>query len=159
MCAIENDKERLRCFDSLAGRSSSKGPTAVLPKQNDKLQQVDTAMRVQSKEGEQGVPSVMSRHWELDAASREMAPVIRPHRSNYLLPVAYASSLNKDTSLDVDPDAKAQNNEAKFQLSFKIKLWEDIMDKDMDLWFAYTQLSFWQVYKLNLFFTFPRNQL
>lgn len=144
--AIENDKERLGCFDSLAGRGSLKRPTAVLPKQNDKLQQIDAATSIQSKEGEQEAPSVMSRHWELDAASRERAPVIRPHRPNYLLPVAYASSLNKDTSLDVDPDAKAQHNEAKFQLSFKIKLWEDIMDKDVDLWFAYTQLSFWQVY-------------
>jgi phospholipase A1 len=51
-----------------------------------------------------------------------------------------------DASLDLDPDARPQKAEAKFQISFKVKLWEDVLGKDMDLWFAYTQLAFWQVY-------------
>jgi len=49
-------------------------------------------------------------------------------------------------ALDIDPNAKAQNLEAKFQLSFKVKAWQDVFGQDIDIWLAYTQLSFWQLY-------------
>jgi len=145
--AIENDTKRLKCFDDLAGRKSSMKPITPLPaEKKDKPQQTQAATAVQPGDEKQATPSVMSRQWELDPASREKTPVIRAHRPNYFLPVAYNSSPNKDQGLDVDSHARAQNNEAKFQLSFKVKLWEDIVGKDVDLWFAYTQLSFWQLY-------------
>lgn len=144
--AIEDDIERLQCFDDLAGRRSRVKPVAPLPARDNTSRQADTATGVRPGHEKQATPSVMSRQWELEPASREKAPVIRMHRPNYFLPVAYNSSPNKDQGLDVDPDARAQNNEAKFQLSFKVKLWEDVAGKEMDLWFAYTQLSFWQLY-------------
>jgi phospholipase A1 len=31
-------------------------------------------------------------------------------------------------------------------LSLKVKLWQDILGQKMDLWFGYTQRSFWQFY-------------
>ena len=78
---------------------------------------------------------------------------------NYFLPVAYNSSPNDETNLEYDPSAKAQHNEAKFQLSFKAKVWEDVLQeplqgfydnikvvKGLDVWVAYTQLAFWQLY-------------
>lgn len=153
-CAgIESDGERLQCYDAMAGRQRQ-APKDPLPgvlsagrsktpetKKSNKAKQIEEVDHQKTTR-----PSVMSRHWELDPHSREKAPVIRAHRPNYLLPAAYNSSLNKDPFLDVDRDAKAQNTEAKFQISFKVKLWEDVFDKNIDLWFAYTQLSFWQVY-------------
>ena len=127
---IENDTERLQCFDKLSGRNKEPAP-----------------------------PSVMTRHWDLDTKNRKHTFVLRPYRPNYFLPVAYNSSPNDDTSLDYDPNAKAQYTEAKFQISFKVKALEDVLDdtlkdvfaKDtgitgMDVWLAYTQLSFWQLY-------------
>jgi phospholipase A1 len=40
-------------------------------------------------------------------------------------------------------------SEAVFQLSFKAKVWQDILGTDADLWVAYTQRSFWQVYAVD----------
>lgn len=148
-CAkIEKDAERLECFDKITGKkpfvktgtNSAPSKTAesmILPK--EKTAQPKASFELPKS-------SVMSKRWELDAQSRKNAPVIRIHRSNYILPVAYNSSLNKSPILDVDRNARAQNTEAKFQISFKVKLLEDIIDKDVDLWFGYTQLAFWQLY-------------
>jgi phospholipase A1 len=85
--------------------------------------------------------------------------LIWPYRPNYFLPAAYNSSPNEDAQLDIDPQAKAQYNEVKFQLSFKFKIWEDLFRgslkdviekstgiRGIDVWIAYTQLSFWQLY-------------
>jgi phospholipase A1 len=36
-----------------------------------------------------------------------------------------------------------------FQLSFKARLWRDILGKNLVLWVAYTQRSFWQLYNLD----------
>jgi len=147
-CAkIENDGARLRCFDDLAGRKAPVAENTVAASEKDKPQPVSslphTAM---SANDEKEKPSVMSRQWELDPASRKDPFVIRLHRPNYILPFTYNNSPNSDTMLDNDRNAEAQNSEAKFQISFKVKLWEDVLGKDIDLWFAYTQLSFWQVY-------------
>ena len=137
-CAgIENDAARLKCFDDLTGR---KKPQADSPVSSQKAE-----LKKESP-GETTEPSVMSRHWDLDRKSRENRSIIRAHRPNYMLPVAYNSTLNQEPMTEADGSARAQHTEAKFQISFKVKLWEDVLGEDMDLWFGYTQLSFWQLY-------------
>ena len=59
-----------------------------------------------SANDEKEKPSVMSRQWELDPASRKDPFVIRLHRPNYMLPMAYNSSPNSDTILDNDRNAR-----------------------------------------------------
>ncbi len=71
---------------------------------------------------------------------------MRLYRTNYFLPFTYNSTPNRSEALDMDRDARAQKTEAEFQLSLKMKIWQDLLDKDIDIWFAYTQHSFWQVY-------------
>jgi len=148
-CAkIEKDAERLKCFDEITGKK----PFIKTDKKSAPLKTTESRITPEEKRIQPDISletpksSVISKRWELDAQSRKNAPIIRIHRSNYILPVAYNSSLNKSPILDVDRNAKAQNTEAKFQISFKVKLLEDIMDKNVDLWFGYTQLAFWQLY-------------
>ena len=147
-CAkIENDGARLKCFDDFAGRKAPVAENIAAATEKSKQQPAASSLpAIMPVIDENEKPSVMSRQWELDPASRKDPFVVRLHRPNYMLPMSYNSSPNSGTMLDLDRDAESQNSEAKFQLSFKVKLWEDILDKDMDLWFAYTQLSFWQVY-------------
>jgi phospholipase A1 len=116
-CAtIEDDNERLECYDKLAGR---------------KLE-------------EKG--SYFSQLWELDEGARRKKYAIKLHRSTYVLPFTYNESPNVDVVREADPDKDLKKAEVNFQLSLKVKLWQDILDQKMDLWFGYTQRSFWQFY-------------
>lgn len=147
VCAkIEDAPKRLACFDRLAGRPADQ-PVAD-------AQKMQPAGSVQPAE-----LSVMEKHWDLIESNRRHSFVMRPYRMNYFLPVAYNSSPNDEMNLEYDPRARAQYNEAKFQISFKAKVWEDLWQKPlqniydksgflkgMDVWVAYTQLSFWQLY-------------
>ncbi len=118
---IENDEKRLKCYDENARSESDKTVKA----------------------------SYLSKLWELDKEVPRGKYSFMPHRSNYILPFAYNNSPNKVPIQDASPDMDVQKNEVKFQISLKIKLWQDILGKDMDLWFGYTQKSFWQLYNMD----------
>ncbi len=143
---IKNDSDRLKCFDELAGEKIA-GQATNPPN-------ASTAVTGKESPPELKQQSVMSRQWDLDVPKGKIEDTffrIRPYRPTYFLPVAYNSSPNEDTALDFDKNAKAQYNEAKFQISFKMKPWGTDIEgievlKGIDVWLAYTQLAFWQVY-------------
>ncbi|WP_299550046.1 phospholipase A [uncultured Helicobacter sp.] len=60
-----------------------------------------------------------------------------PYRFNYFLPASV--SWNKE-------QGQTKRTEAKFQISIKKMLIDDFLFKDLDLYFAYTQQSLWQIY-------------
>ncbi|WP_034551266.1 phospholipase A [Helicobacter rodentium] len=60
-----------------------------------------------------------------------------PHKFNYIIPANVSSSKEPNQSKQV---------ETKFQISIKKMLLDDLFAKDLDLYFAYTQQSFWQLY-------------
>ena len=76
--------------------------------------------------------------------------IIVPHRPTYIMPLTYAADINIEPFRVLYGNAvdEVDNYEAKVQLSFKVPLWLDIADKDINLWFGYTQLSLWQVYNI-----------
>jgi phospholipase A1/A2 len=134
-CAkIDSDAKRLQCFDELTSREK------FVPEDSPVITATKPALPDTEK------LSVLTKLWDLDKTHRKHTFALLPHRSTYLLPVAYNSSPNQDYLLSDDPDSKPYHNEVKFQMSFKVKAWEDLFDKDIDLWVAYTQLSFWQLY-------------
>lgn len=68
------------------------------------------------------------------------------HRPSYFLPVSYNSATNDAIYQKTDSDATEDEIEVKFQLSGKLKLYDDIYNDNVDLWFGYTQTSWWQLY-------------
>jgi phospholipase A1 len=133
-CArIEDDAERLKCYDTISGRKSRDSEPV---KQSAK----------RSPEEKEKKASYFSELWELDETAPRGKLAIKPHRSNYVLPFTYNTSPNVDAAREADPDEDLKKAEVAFQLSLKVKLWQDIFDKKMDLWFGYTQRSFWQFY-------------
>ena len=85
--------------------------------------------------------------WELNDASKRGLFNFRPHRDTYLLLANYSDASNDEPFQDFTPGGvKSQHVELTFQLSFKMKLLEDIAGTPIDMWFGYTQQSFWQAY-------------
>jgi phospholipase A1 len=93
-------------------------------------------------------PSYFTELWQLDKETRAGKPWVTFHRSNYALAFSYNSSPNLAPLLEVDPAKTLKKQEVTFQLSFKARLWKDVFGKNMDLWAAYTQRSFWQLYNV-----------
>lgn len=72
------------------------------------------------------------------------------HRPNYILPITYVDDPNpRPVSPRLgtgDYDYGLEQEEAKYQISFKIPLLTGIFDDRTTFWFGYTQQSYWQVY-------------
>ena len=95
-CAkIADNAVRLSCYDELTGRGLA------------------------GKDAE----SSLSKLWDLDTESRRKGFALRPHRFNYILPYTYNATPSKEL-LQADPGREIQNQEVKFQISFKTKLWQ-----------------------------------
>lgn len=96
--------------------------------------------------GQEKKPSYFTELWQLDKETRAGKPWVTFHRSNYALAFSYNFSPNSAPFQEIDPAHTLTKPEVTFQLSFKAKVWEDVLGKEIDLWVAYTQRSFWQLY-------------
>lgn len=89
----------------------------------------------------------LSSHWELDARDKRGVFKFRPHHPSYLI-ATRTHRPNEEPYRDfweADPDAEGLSKaELEFQLSFKMKLVETLFELPLDVWFGYTQNSFWQ---------------
>lgn len=69
------------------------------------------------------------------------------HKPNYLLFAAYNSQGNDATLWqELDPGRDWKDTEAQFQLSMKFPLLVNLWDNTFDIYAAYTNRSFWQIY-------------
>ncbi|MGM0450452.1 MAG: phospholipase A [Pseudomonadota bacterium] len=89
---------------------------------------------------------------EQEPSSRMLgeSSIFQPYRRNYILPLSWVSSINQTPETPTYPphrhEPELENEEAKFQFSFRIPLLTGVFDGPNRLWFGYTQLAFWQVY-------------
>jgi phospholipase A1 len=162
---LKNDTERLKCFDELARRQIPLKKTIILKSLEEEAPESAITTDKESPlitKTEDKYFSVMEKQWDLrsDKPKERNIFVLWPYRPCFILPLAYNSSPNDNTQLDVDPKARSLYNEVKFQLSFKFKIWRDIVRSEtikniienntgirgIDIWVAYTQQSFWQLY-------------
>ncbi|MBN2514974.1 MAG: phospholipase A [Deltaproteobacteria bacterium] len=130
---LENEVDRLTCYDKVARQKSDKAAPSVA--RSDETPELDSDKK-----------SYLSKLWELDEDKPRGKYALMMHRSNYILPFSYNSSPNEEPFQANSTGEDIERTEVKFQLSLKVKLWQDIIGKDVDLWFGYTQKSFWQLY-------------
>jgi len=143
--AIADDAARLRCYDGVAGREpKAAGRDEDAPATPPTAAEI--APETPPQAAESAPPSYLSAKWQLDEQSRRRRFAIMPYRANYILPFTHNFSQDKEAYESAHPGTKLQDTEIKYQLSLKVKLWENILGENMDLWFGYTQASFWQFY-------------
>lgn len=108
---------------------------------------------------EEGEPTVLKERQRAERAAQIRPFLIAVHRPNYGLLATYNPAPN-DQPFEgtlLDEDASLSNFEAMFQLSFKIPIVTKMFWGHGDLFFAYTQRSFWQVYNTDLSSPFREN--
>lgn len=157
-CAgLRDDARRLACYDALFGArnaalAASDAGAATTP---DALPLPAAApagadVLVAVPPGTTPAASLLAQHWETGLADKQGLFAFRAHQDNYLLFAKYDPAPNNGpfTTLAGQTIAPVglQHAELAFQLSFKMKLLEDVSPQHADLWFGYTQQSFWQAY-------------
>ncbi|MFT6289032.1 MAG: phospholipase A1 [Alcanivorax sp.] len=135
---VDND-HRLACYDAMAGKPISTDPTTAT---SNEIIESPVAATITEHEPE----LLFQERLELEEKSANNPWVITPHRRNYILPITYNSRINTEPFESSFPDGEMDEIEAKFQISLKAPLWEDILGEGTNLWGAYTQENWWQVY-------------
>ncbi len=93
----------------------------------------------------------LSLAYDLDKNSDTGLWRARPHNPMYALPLFLNGNPNRSPSTPTQDTQEFSTREmrgveAKFQISMKAKLAEDVFGTNADLWGGYTQQSHWQVY-------------
>ncbi len=137
--ALQSDAARLMCYDAALGTEPA---GATLP---------DNAARPGDRAAGTAPGSLLDRRWELARDSKLGTFRLRAYKPVYIFPVCWTGDVN---TLPQSPNPRntvtepqdLDRVEARFQLSMKFKLAEDLLGDNGDLWGAYTQNSRWQVY-------------
>lgn len=151
-CRLQiDDAVRLACYDRTMGPPVAK-PAPAKPQHEAQPQPSFLPTSIfPTGPAATGTPTLISQSWELDPASKTGTFHLLPHEVNYLLLARYSSEPNAmptSPSLGSSTAVNAPINatETKFQLSLKVKAFENLFGNNGDVWFGYTQQSHWQVY-------------
>jgi phospholipase A1 len=140
-----NPVERLACYDA---RFPVQSPEASAPSK-DTVPPAQLGQALAEAE-DPSTHSTLSRIWEIGPVNRRDTFVVRTYMPNYVLPLHYTSNLNRQPSSPTrGPSPQTpnyRNLEAKYQISLRAKVAQDLLLPDANLWLAYTQQSMWQVW-------------
>lgn len=168
---LENDAQRLQCYDTAAGRVQQ-GPqqadvAAAVARASVEAETDAEALDAVQPAGEMfrvgadsqrldaianvGKGSLLDTRWELARDSKLGLFNFRVYKPLYLLPAFWTSDINNMPSSPnpdnvVDTPQSLDSLEAKFQISFKTKALENLFGDNGDVWMGYTQSSRWQIY-------------
>lgn len=153
--------DRLACYDKAMGRAPAPAAPpayaenpgggapapAATPASTSLLAPKGDAVAV-AREPE-AAPSLMSRYWELAPEDKRGVFNFVGYRANYVLPLHVTSRINRAPQSPNQPVVELPNykrEEAKFQLSLRTKLAQDVLLPGADVWAAFTQQAMWQIW-------------
>lgn len=88
--------------------------------------------------------SALEQRKKLERKTSDNPFVLTPHKTNYLLPWTWNSTPNG--AYNEELGGSIDNSEVHFQISIKVPLLKGFWDGKGDLFFAYTNRSWWQAY-------------
>ncbi|WP_236581667.1 phospholipase A [Hydrogenophaga sp. BPS33] len=159
--AIGAAADRLTCYDKLAGRA----PAPTTPVAQQALASTATPATAEpSLLSQTGGPlppdstsasasasssSLTSKFWELDPIDKRGVFNFVGYQPNYVLPLHVTSRINRAPQSPTQAAVAQPDNrreEAKFQLSLRTKVLQNVGLPGGDLWAAFTVQAMWQVY-------------
>ena len=155
--ALDDDASRLACYDRAAGRAR---PGVAAPASTPDAAMVTAAASPPPVPAPTTrnwwtagtyTPQTFAERWELDPGTKDGVFKIKAYQPPYVMIGNWRKNTNPNPC-SPNPQNCASGQEAymhgdaKFQISAKTKLWQDIFDSPVDLWAAYTQQTYWQVY-------------
>ena len=136
--AIADDHDRLACYDELA---RAEHPPLLRAPGTDAAAHAPVVA--------EPAPSEIEKRWELRPGLKQGIFKLLPYRPLYALGHGTSNTNddpNSPTRALTEPEnIKLERVEAKLQLSLKTKLLQDILASPADLWFGYSQQSYWQI--------------
>jgi phospholipase A1 len=140
-CAqIGDSATRLACYDEFArSQDRARAPVSAAPPVEPARIEAQPPLALRS--------SALEQRWELSPELKRGIFNLVPHRPVYGL-AHWTSSTNERPSSPTRAfadQAHLDPAEMKIQLSFKTKVAENLLGTPGDLWFGYTQVSYWQV--------------
>ena len=150
--AIASSADRLACYDAASGRPASRvADPASAPSPSAAAASPDAVASAAAEVAPRAGESMIDSAWDFAPSSPRYD--IRFYRSNYLLVGRYTDDANVGPYLPLfaaaGEPAQLDQTEAKFQLSFKGRVWTTD-DRRWGVWLAYTQQNQWQVYNDNI---------
>lgn len=99
--------------------------------------------------------TALSQLWELDDVTKRGTFKLITYQPNYVMPFRWTDNFNRrpvnENPLNGQPEYKPyQDVEAKFQVSLRSKIMQDVFWGKGDFWVGFTQVSYWQVYNAGL---------
>ena len=145
---IENDADRLTCYDDFAAPDETRDYEQA--SQTEDVTGTNPEGTGQEDEDAGVMSAMFGRYVASEKAIFSFSGSFVGHRPMYLLPFSYMRNANREPFSPrtgrSDYDYQVDNQEAKYQISFKVPLLTGLLDDRTTLWFGYTQKSFWQVY-------------
>ncbi len=157
--AIGAATDRLTCYDKLAGRAPAPAtpvaqqalPSTAAPAEPSLLSQTGGPIAPGSTTAAPSASSssLTSKFWELDPVDKRGVFNFVGYQPNYVLPLHVTSRINRAPQSPTQAAVAQPDNrreEAKFQLSLRTKVLQDVGLPGGDLWAAFTVQAMWQVY-------------
>jgi phospholipase A1 len=152
---ITDDAQRLACYDRLAhvaqvAPSDAPQPAAATAPTVAAVPVAPAESPLKAVSDASAQPAAgfsLADYWELDPAHKRGVFDFRPHTPTYLIATrtAHPNDAPYRPFRDIsDLGTGLAHSELVFQLGFKLKLAENAFNKPVDVWFGYTQNSFWQ---------------
>jgi phospholipase A1/A2 len=145
--AIGQAADRLACYDRMAGRAPPSPPAGEAPVPTSQLAPTDAAVAPGTDTSAD--VSVLSKYWELDAADKRGTFSLLGYRSNYLMPLHATNHVNRAPQSPTQAPVSQPNYrdvEAKFQISLRTKVLQDVLLPGGDVWLSFTQQAMWQIW-------------
>ncbi|MDX1443171.1 MAG: phospholipase A [Gammaproteobacteria bacterium] len=137
----------------LAGSTLGPALAAEDPAQEEADDRTEVVQKTENPEDEwynplvdvlfSGPPALGKRLEEEKKVSRRFS--LLSHHPNYVLPATWTPDPRQFQTSNPDP-APPENVEIKFQISFKVPVWEAPLGDESELSVGYTQQSWWQAY-------------